>query len=480
MKKQIGACVLAGSLLAGAAFADPEMKVSAGFKLPFTAVDFTRFGKGSATCWGDPSNWEPSEDFKFDFHSDSAGVVINFKPFAGDNYAKDSEFDKKGLNVDEYSAWFNPIDNLRVSFGTSGERHWFQGVDERVNNKPGEISIIDCDDDSKTGLYYGIVGRQWKGSWKGGFDTSSISGIRAATAYGWNSSEIGGGDSKGTNLRVVYGDQQNGLFAKAALVKHNSVEKDMWSNQYAWESGDNRNYWISEVQGEVGYAWDTGSVELIYKTPKQNANVVAVYYQPRLLYGNLIGTLGFTFANDTTKGHSGNDWWGGKVSRDANEFTAFAVDARFQYNVSEKLKTYLYFNYSQINVGDDNALFGAVDGKYSGYTPNGSDYSSKVNGKSVGAEQALYAVASVGYTLPLGYVNLDAGLYMRDLDDNDEMDVGENFTTVKACWTYWFGNGAGIGLGGAWYHALNTGDMVDAGYKDNLRIGAYFEVWLNN
>lgn len=450
MKKQIGACVLAGSLLAGAAFADPEMKVSAGFKLPFTAVDFTNYKKGSETFWLDPSNWGPSEDFKFDFHSETSGVVINFKPYAGNGYNGKGEFDSKGINVDEYSAWFKPMDSLTVLFGTSGERHWFQGVDERVNNKPGEISIIDCDDDSKTGLYYGIV---WD-------ENDPFKGKFQNTAYGWNSSEIGGGDSKGTNLRVVYGDQQNGIFAKAALVKHDPTWLDTWSNNYNQYAvnGDDVNRLVSEIQGEVGYAWDTGSIELIYKTPKQNANVAAVYYQPRLLYGNLLGTLGFTFANDTTKGHG---------THEANEFTAFAVDARFQYNVSEKLKTYLYFNYSQINLGDENVLFNVKDGKFS-------------SGEDADAEQALYAVASVGYTLPLGYVNLDAGLYMRDLDDNDGQDLGENFTTVKACWTYWFGNGAGIGLGGAWYHALNTDDAVDKMKKDSLRIGAYFEVWLNN
>lgn len=453
MKKQIGACILASSLLMGGAFADPEMKVSAGFKLPFAAIDYNNNKKGSTTFYGDVANWDASEDFKFDFHNESAGIIINLKPKTN-----------KTMDLDEYSAWFSPMNDLRVSFGTSGERHWFKGVDERVNNKPGEFSIIDCDDDSKTGLYYGIIGatidKDTQSSFKGG-TLGTWGGTRNTQYYGWNSSEIGAGDNGGVSLRAVYGNQENGFFAKAGLVNHDSKWNNPYSNMYE-NNDEDKSYWASEIQGEAGYAWDTGSIELIYKTPRQGNNVAAVYYQPRLLDGNLLGTLGLTFANDTSKGHSKN--------HDANEFTAFAVDARFQYNVSEKLKTFLYFNYSQINVGDENKLFSVSDGKYT---------DGPKAGKSADAEQSLYAVASVGYTLPVGYINVDGGLYMRDLDDNDGKDRGENFTTVKASWTKWF-NGSGLSLGGSWYHALNTSDADDDFAKDHLRLGAYFEVWLNN
>lgn len=71
---------------------------------------------------------------------------------------------------------------------------------------------------------------------------------------------------------------------------------------------------------------------------------------------------------------------------------------------------------------------------------------------------------------------------MRDLDNNDGYDYGENFLAVKAGWNLWLGNGAGFGIGGAWYHYCNTGDMSKTAnfVKDSVQVGAYFEVWLGN
>ena len=80
MKKRAGLLLAAGMCVAGAAFADPELKISAGFKLPAAVVDMNTYEKGRNTKFGQISAWNPSEDFKFDFHTETSGIVINLKP----------------------------------------------------------------------------------------------------------------------------------------------------------------------------------------------------------------------------------------------------------------------------------------------------------------------------------------------------------------------------------------------------------------
>ena len=460
----------------GGVYADPHLKISAGFKLPFAAADIERKEKSATRKFGEVAAWEPCEDFKFEFTTENSGVVVNLKPRVGRDgtaYLSNNGYGTYTSSIGEYSAWFDPIKSLRVSFGTSDERHWYKGTDERVNNKPGEITIIDCDDDSKTGVYYGLIGQSLgqddngnaKIAWDGGRKGGSVG---SNTAYGWDSCDIGGA----TNLRVSYKQDpegEDGFFAKAALVQHGKQDdnSNIWSN---YDNTSYNSYWVPEVQAEVGYGIDgVGSIEAIYKTPSQGANVAAVYFQPRLLDGDLLGTLGFTFANNTNKGYGASTK---NHSNTANKFTAFGIDARLQYNVSEKLKTFLYVNYSQITPGKHGEAPSAWN-----YTDKDNEY---VDGK---AETGGYVIGSVGYTLPVGYVNLDAGVYFRDLDNNDGYDLGENFSALKGSWTYWCANGAGVSLGGAWYHRLNTGDYDKTGIDgalDEIKLGAYFEVWLNN
>ena len=82
-------------------------------------------------------------------------------------------------------------------------------------------------------------------------------------------------------------------------------------------------------------------------------------------------------------------------------------------------------------------------------------------------------------------MNLDGGLYWRDLDNNDGFELGENFLTVKGGWTWWIIDGVGFSLGGSWYHRINTGDYgkkingtsVD-GIKDEITLGSYFIIKL--
>lgn len=134
----------------------------------------------------------------------------------------------------------------------------------------------------------------------------------------------------------------------------------------------------------VGYAFDSiGSFEVIYKTLEMGNNVFALFYQPRFLDGALLGTVGVTGVVDVRDGSA-------KYGGVANEMGAFAVDLRLQYNPTDKLKLFLYGNFSMVKPGDNNtadwAHYTGKSGKLSGNKP----------------ELGGYVVAAVGYQLPLG------------------------------------------------------------------------------
>lgn len=152
----------------------------------------------------------------------------------------------------------------------------------------------------------------------------------------------------------------------------------------------------------------------------------------------------------------------------ANKFNAFAVDLRLGWKATDKLSLLLYGNFSMVKPGDE------------GEAPSWAYYTNKKGQIVDDAELGGYVVASVGYQLPIGSVNLDAGVYFRDIDNNDGYDMGENMLVVKAGWTNWLPGGAGVGIGAEWYHALNTGDLAADKPKDRFWLGAYFEVWLGN
>ncbi|MBR4630233.1 MAG: hypothetical protein IKO57_07305 [Treponema sp.] len=473
MKKCLAGFLLAaGTLMAQSAFAETHLMMDMGIKIPFALTDVVVRDSGTTSELGKVTKWaESSEDFRFKLERDRrAGLELNFKP----KFMQQGGV--SGMNLDTYFGWFRPTDYLTVVAGTSDERHWFKGFEERLVNKFGEITIIDCHADNELGVYYGLIANplEYGGVW--GHEEGSLKWDRS---YGWSSSQLGNKpDGQGTNIQLIYRGAETGFFSTLALVEHyfpgssNKNEYEYTNSKWGKEDAENSVAWIPEPQLRVGYGFRNGSVELIYKTPHFGNNIFAAFYQPRLLRDRLVGTFGFTFANDISDGSE-------KFNKRANEFTAFAFDARVQYKFSEKLRAKLFLNYSQITPGDNNK--GGAFG--SDKTYHYLDY----KGERVGneAERAFYAVSSVGYDLPRGTVNLDGGLYWRDLDNNDGFELGENFLTVKGGWTWWIIDGVGFSLGGSWYHRINTGDYgkkingtsVD-GIKDEITLGSYFIIKL--
>jgi len=459
---------LAGMFVAENLTAEVRFHLDMGLELPFAFTDVVSKESGTTSELGKVTKNESSADFRFKLEDERKGVELNFKP----------KFKPQGgvsvMDLDCYSAWFKPTSTITVSAGTSDDRHWFKGAEERLVEKFGEITIIDCYADNELGVYYGLIANPllrnkdesfWR-PW--GHEEGTI---RWERSYGWASSQLG----TGTNVRVAYGNGERGLFATGALVERywpNSGNQDEYEwNNSSWDSGDKNSFiWVPEVQGKVGYAFRNGSVELIYKTPHFGNNIVSLFYQPRLLREKLIGTVGFTFANDVADGSA-------KYHGRANEFIAFAFDARAQYKISEKLRAKLFFNYSQVTPGDNNAY---QDGHEFALTSPRYHYlnsdSKKVGNKP---EQGMYVVSSLGYALETGMLNLDLGYYMRDLDNNDGYNVGENYLTLKGGYTWDIIPSVKLAFGGAWYHRVNTSDYgkdlngyTMDGIKDEFTLGS--------
>ena len=479
MKKRLfGALLAAGTLATGSVYGETHLMLDMGLKLPFAVADITRKDSGTTSELGKVTKWaECDEDFRFKLETDRrAGVELNFKPrFTQEGGVKD-------CRLDTYFGWFKPTESLKIVAGTADERHWFKGAEERLVEKFGEITIIDCHGDNELGVYYGLISDPTAIK---KFDKNAVWGHEAGSvrwdrSYGWSSSQLGNGvEGQGTNIQFIYSKGDTGLFASAVLVGNYAPGSDKiktveWTNN-SWDKEekdkDNSVSWIPEPQFRIGYGFRTGSVELIYKAPHLGNNVVAAFWQPRLMRDKLMGTLGVTFANDVADGSK-------KYKGRENEFKAFAFDARVQYKFNDKLRAKLFLNYSQIMPGDNNATndiskqFGESVYHYKNY-----------KGETVGnkAEKGFYAVSSIGYTIPdYGTVNLDGGLYCRDLDNNDGFELGENFLTVKGSWTYYFMKGVGFSFGGSWYHHINTGDYGKKingnsydGIKDEITLGSY-------
>lgn len=476
MKKRLmGALLAAGTLAAGSVFAETHLMLDMGIKVPFAFADVVSKDSGTTSELGKVTKWDKvDDDFRFKLETDRrAGMEINFKP----QIKQDGGVGE--CRLDTYFGWFKPTESLKIVAGTADERHYFKGSEERLLEKFGEITIIDCHADNELGVYYGLItdplaARKWDKNFVWGHEAGSI---RWDRSYGWSSSQLGNGvEGQGTNLQFIYSKGDRGLFASAVLVGNyapfsNKTKTVEWTNS-SWgkEESDNNVSWVPEPQFRLGYGFRSGSVELIYKAPHFGNNVLAAFWQPRLMRDKLIGTVGVTFANDVADGSE-------KYNKRENEFMAFAFDARVQYKFSEKLRAKLFLNFSQVMPGDKNATndkskqFGESIYHYKDY-----------KGETVGnkAENGFYVVSSIGYTLPYGTLNLDGGLYWRDLDNNDGFELGENFLAVKGSWTWWVVNGAGFSLGGSWYHHINTGDYGKKingnkydGIKDEITLGSY-------
>ena len=190
-KRLLGALLVAGTLTAGSLFAETHLMLDMGIKVPFALADVVSKDSGTTTELGKVTKWpEFDGDFRFKLERDRrAGMEINFKP----------KIKQEGgvgeCKLDTYFGWFKPTDSLKIVAGTADERHYFKGSEERLVEKFGDISIIDCHADNELGLYYGLITDPTAIK---KFDKNAVWGheagsIRWDRSYGWASSQLGNG-----------------------------------------------------------------------------------------------------------------------------------------------------------------------------------------------------------------------------------------------------------------------------------------------
>ncbi len=154
--------------------------------------------------------------------------------------------------------------------------------------------------------------------------------------------------------------------------------------------------------------------------------------------------LGGTFGS-ASKGADGKS-----AAETTHYFDAFAADLRVVSNPSEKTEFRLV-------------------GKYEWAKAKHAD----------DADTAFTLLGEVGYDVnDLIAVSLGAGVKYDDLDDNDELDQGENVFVIQPSVAFKAGEGAALTASINYETALNTGDVADADPVSTFTVPVSFKVEL--
>jgi len=402
MKKILGA-VLAGTLIAGMAFADPAITLN--YRTRMNAYEQTKSDLTTENGVWDQDGYGLSQDcFVVDISTDYAGVHMDVDPTnpvtLGNNPSNSTNF---YFNDDGgYYGWMKFFKMLTVTAGNFDQRN----VD-RVNWASTEISLTD-QDEAKLGI------------WKGLVDTNStITALGTATkttaCTGISTIGFDAGDFASGELAAAVQFDKDALMLRGAIVQTDTA--------YDTDTGDTTTTTYSGYQLEGAYNIDkVGKLDVMFKAPAKDQTVFGVYFMPTMVE-KLEATVGFTYANQ------GND--------DYNKYTGFAIDARAGYQISDALKAVIQANYSSVT----------PDKK--GQFTSGKD----------AAETGFYVIGGVAYTASdIFTLKCDAGLYFADLDDNDSSDGGENYFKLAPSVKMSAGKGAAVTAGVVYKQHLNTGD----------------------
>ena len=299
MKKIIGAA-LAGSMLAGTAFA-------ADLSFSYTGSNYFSAKKGNLDYLG--SN--RTDCLSVELSNELAGVVVDF----------DTEEGK--LKQDQYYAWMTfglPVGNLQITAGS-----WVGRYSNKVTADAGDLD-----------------GEDWI-QWKMGI-------VGPLESIGKDSDNLTEGNMS-TIFAYTLDDMLPGaLLVKAGLVK--TIEWDTWKtreeSKWSWNSG---------FVGELCYRQEgLINVDLALKNYQKTDLSAGLFVSP-LMIDELQATLGLTLATerpDTTTTHDKNELY--------DRFYDFAVDLRARYAITENLAVTTAHNITYYNVYDAKAT--AEDNKY--------------------------------------------------------------------------------------------------------------------
>jgi len=407
MKKVISA-VLAGAMVAGAAFADPAITLK--FRLRPNLYD----QKTSYYKAGDDSTYKTTtaldmaghgaaqDDLIFKATTDYAGVDVEAKfgdPVLATQTTNGSEYD---FTVDKYYGWMN-WGALKFTGGNFDQRF----IDKMTI---GATSLNLTDDE---GLKMGV----W-----GGMKYAGTSSVTVIGTDSNNLPTING--SRKTALVGEYSlkDLPGDLTLKAGVIDRN-YKKDTHET-------DSAKYTDAGYGFEADYAKkDVFGLSATLKFPEADQTVLGVFGRLDAVK-NLTAVVGFTYAKDS---YDSSDYTHAST---ANKHTEMAFDARAKYNINEKMAAVGHFNYSMVK-------------------PDNSD---QMDSKS-DAQTGMYIVGDVSYVInDLMTAELSAGYYATDLDDNDKNNMGENYIVVEPSIMFTAGKGAFISTGLRYQQAVNTGD----------------------
>lgn len=433
MKKIIGA-MLAGSLLAGMAAADPAFKLQ--YRMRGDAVKQSKFDKGTTTTVMDLDGYGANSDnFNITSSTDKAGVSLTFQPQVKDGTAS--------IAIDEYWGWATVADGLTVKAGAFDDR-----IVARLNTNKTQLTLLDS---LKPGLY-GDVGSSYKKYTTGATikkDTTYYTATSEKTAeadvtadgtqykkvknsaQGVDATDFGTGNG-GQTLAVEF--KKDALTLRAAAM-------DTATAYSSFTGDDNEKTTVeSGYMVEAAYTADgvIGTIDALWRTNHTANNVIGAYWMPKFADG-LETLVGFTYEMQAE-------------TSSATEYNAWAADARVRYALTDAIQATVHFNYTNAKA------------------------------KDVDAETGLYAIGGIGYVASDAItLNCDAGVYYADLDDNDKSNVGENTFVVFPSVKFVPAKGALLSAGVKYTQALNTGDIpADNSYiaKSIVEVPFVFRVQL--
>ena len=170
-----------------------------------------------------------------------------------------------------------------------------------------------------------------------------------------------------------------------------------FANQYSTTDYDEYDYTGAGFTAEVDYESEIFAAQAIFKNPTEHTFGFG-------LYGDIKAVERLNLALGVTYGFQKDYEYEGTAgtTTSVDKFSAFALDLRAFYNVIDPL-----------TVG--------LQAKYSSYTEGDAD-----------AETGFEAIVSGQYKLNDKIAaQLDAGLFLTDLDDNDKADMGESYIQMR-------------------------------------------------
>ena len=306
MKKIIGA-MLAGSLLAGMAAADPAFKLQYRMRGDVVKQTATK-DNGKTTNIMDLDGYGANADtFNIASSTDKAGVSLTLWPSVNGEGTK-------SVSIDEYYGWATIVDGLTLKAGAFNDRHA-----ARLNTNKTDLTLLDS---QKLGVWNGLKG----------VDSTSVK------LQGYDASNFGT-STDGQTLGVEY--SKDGLLLRAAAMDT--------ENKYSEFTDDKDTTNVeSGYMAELAYKADgvIGEFDVLWRTNHTSNNVIGAYWMPAFAEG-LESTFGFTYEMNAEN-----------TGLNKYEYNAWGADARVRYAVTDAAGITAHFNYTSVKVKDVDAETG--------------------------------------------------------------------------------------------------------------------------